>query len=545
LLRWQNAPIVLCALCALLSLDQIHAEDSLDLAELEARNATFGSINIRVEDVFDLSIPQEDKWLYRIANRVHIQSRRATVRNMLVFATGEPFAARLLDESARALRSSGFIAEASVIATAYDEASNSVDIDVVAKDAWSLMLDLKLSRNGGANEYGFGMSEENFLGRGKSLTVAYSSDVDRDERYFEYSDPNVAGSRARLSAAYVNASDGRREALKVGRPFFSLDTRWSIESSFVDDERVDSQYGLGEVIDKFSHDLRYSTLRGGWSRGIADGRTKRWLMGVSLEEDEFFASPDFPDTRLLPPDRKLVYPWIGFQFVADDFREMSELNDMGRTEDVQVGLDLTLIVGRAEESFGSDRSADILRANVHKGWEPGGAGRLLLLDIAGSARREDTGIQNGIVVTSVRYYKRNLDRHLFSVSLAAVAAKRLDFENQVLLGGDSGLRGYPLRYQAGERSAILTVEQRFFTDWYPFRLIRVGYAIFVDAGRVWGADARDVPNYGPLYDIGIGLRLTSPRSTGRSVIHIDLAFPINAQGDADSFQITVEKKKSF
>src|SRR5690606_40160847 len=99
-----------------------------------------------------------------------------------------------------------------------------------------------------------------------------------------------------------------------------------------------------------------------------------------------------------------------------------------------------------------------------------------------------------------RYYHRNLGRHLFTASLSAVAGNRLDAENQVLLGGDNGLRGYPLRYQAGEHSAVLTIEQRFFTDWYPARLFRVGYAVFMDVGRVWGEDPRGTPPLGTLYD---------------------------------------------
>ena len=44
----------------------------------------------------------------------------------------------------------------------------------------------------------------------------------------------------------------------------------------------------------------------------------------------------------------------------------------------------------------------------------------------------------------------------------------LDPDMQLLIGGDNGLRGYPLRYEAGTSRALLTVEQRFYTDWYPF-----------------------------------------------------------------------------
>ena len=92
---------------------------------------------------------------------------------------------------------------------------------------------------------------------------------------------------------------------------------------------------------------------------------------------------------------------------------------------------------------------------------------------------------------------------------------------------------------------IFTLEQRFYTDWYPFQLIRVGYAFFFDAGRVWDEDPRNTPNLGTLYNIGMGLRLTSPRSSGRSVVHLDLAFPIDAPADVDSVQLIVEKRSSF
>ncbi len=182
---------------------------------------------------------------------------------------------------------------------------------------------------------------------------------------------------------------------------------------------------------------------------------------------------------------------------------------------------------------------------MQKGWEPGGSGRLLLLSAGASTRFERDEDHDTQVAAAARYYRRNLEKNLFSVSLGALVTRRLDAENQVLLGGDNGLRGYPLRYQAGERFAILSVEERFFTDWYPFRLFRVGYAVFADAGRVGGRDPRATPSLGTLYDVGIGLRLTSPRSSGRSVVHIDLAFPLNGDPTIDKRQLVVETKGSF
>jgi hypothetical protein len=92
---------------------------------------------------------------------------------------------------------------------------------------------------------------------------------------------------------------------------------------------------------------------------------------------------------------------------------------------------------------------------------------------------------------------------------------------------------------------MLNVEQRFFTDPYPWRLFRIGWAVFADAGRVNGRDPRAAAPLGTLYDLGAGLRLASPRASGRNVVHIDLAFPLNAPSSIDSVQFVVETKGSF
>ena len=140
---------------------------------------------------------------------------------------------------------------------------------------------------------------------------------------------------------------------------------------------------------------------------------------------------------------------------------------------------------------------------------------------------------------------RNSESRLFAATLAFMATNNLDGDSQVLLGGDNGLRGYPLRYQAGERRSLLLIEERFVTDFYPWRLFRVGYAAFLDVGRVSGTDPRASQSLGTLYDVGFGLRLSSPRASGKSVVHIDLAFPLNGDPTIDTMQLIVETKGSF
>jgi hemolysin activation/secretion protein len=172
-------------------------------------------------------------------------------------------------------------------------------------------------------------------------------------------------------------------------------------------------------------------------------------------------------------------------------------------------------------------------------------GSTLLLSSAVSGRIEGAELRNTVIDGAVRYYSRQSERRLFFTTLEASVGRALDLDTQVLLGGDNGLRGYPLRYQGGEARALLTVEQRYFTDWYPFRLFRVGAAAFVDIGRTWGESPVSTRSQGLLKDVGIGVRFGNSRSGLGNIIHVDLAFPLDGDSSIDDVQILVETKERF
>jgi hemolysin activation/secretion protein len=144
-----------------------------------------------------------------------------------------------------------------------------------------------------------------------------------------------------------------------------------------------------------------------------------------------------------------------------------------------------------------------------------------------------------------RYYFRQTRRRLFFMSLTATAGSNLDLDQQILLGGDSGLRGYPLRYQTGEGRWLFTAEQRFFSNWFPFQLFNVGGAVFYDMGATWGHDALGTPSQGLLRDVGFGLRFGANRSALGNVLHIDIAFPLDGDPSISNVQLLVGTKKQF
>ena len=209
-----------------------------------------------------------------------------------------------------------------------------------------------------------------------------------------------------------------------------------------------------------------------------------------------------------------------------------------------MGLYATARLGYSSEAFGADRDAIVASALVRDGADLR-RGQSVFGTVSASGRIEDGELVNGRLAAEGRFYWATSSKSKFFAAVAGTVTEQLDEESQLTLGGDNGLRGYPLRYQAGTSRALLTLEQRYYTKWYPFRLFHVGAAAFYDMGRTWGTDVTGAGSLGLLKDVGVGLRLGSSRSSFGNVLHIDLAFPLDGDEDIDSVQLLVTTKGSF
>jgi outer membrane protein assembly factor BamA len=512
-------------------------------SELEAAGAIIGNVDIDIRNIFDESDAREKNGLFRLANHLHIRTKRATIKAQLLFASGEKYAARKLEETERALRLQSYIYDARVVPVRY--ADGKVDVKVITKDVWTLSPGLSFGRAGGSNSTNFNLSDSNFLGWGKALDVSHGSTVDRTSNTVDWSDPNVFGSRWTSELSYADSSDGMQRSLKVARPFYSLDAPWSTKITALKFDRTVSRYNLGNIVDQFNDNETSYELSGGVSTGLIDGWTKRFTFGVRYDRNIFLRTPvtSMP-ARQLPPDRVLSYPFVGFDFLQDKYKKVGDENQIGRTEDLYFGTEVTGEVGWSNSGFGADRDAVMLAAKAVRGIEITGLQQLFLTSRF-SSRIEDGRARNLKADAAAKYYWRWRTDWLLYAAFSGTVTDSLDPDMQLLLGGDNGLRGYPLRYESGTSRALLTVEQRVYTDWYPFRLVRVGGAIFADVGRTWGSGVIGNSDPGLLKDVGFGFRLGNTRSGLGNVLHIDFAFPLNNIAGIQRFQVLVQTMQSF
>jgi hypothetical protein len=510
--------------------------------ELEAAGAVIGEIHVNIGDIFDPTIPSEDKWLYRTANKLHINTRQPIVRHQLLFKTGEPYVQRLVEETERILRANDYLYDAWIRPVSYD--GKTVDLEVRTRDTWTLNPGINFSRQGGANTSSLKLEEKNLLGNGQKLAFGWTNDIDRESYDFEFFDPHFHSTWTRLGLAYSNADDGSTKALRIDRPFYSLDTHHAGGGYVFDSIREDPRYAGGDEVGKFENDEQFGELYYGWSDGWQEGWVRRWTAGMTYHRNRYAEVVGEDLGGPLPDDIELAYPWMGFDLIEDTYQERLNQDQIERTEDVLLGLRAGGRIGYASEAFGSDREALMLSAYAQNGWDLGKERSLFVTSIA-SGRVEDDGLRNAVLSAEARYYQQTSAKTKFFATINGTVSEALDADRQILLGGEEGLRGYPLRYQAGTSRALFTLEERYYTGWYPFRLFHVAAAAFFDMGRTWGTDVTGATSDGLLKDVGVGLRLGSSRSAFGNVIHIDLAFPLDGDDDIDSVQLVVETKIRF
>jgi hypothetical protein len=462
---------------------------------------------------------------------------------------GKPVNQRVLDESERILRAKTYLYDVRVIP--WRMCGERVDIVVVLRDVWTLLPILAIDRSGGENNLSVGIADNNVLGSGKHVAVEYRNDEDRDGVLFFYNDPNVSGSRWALNLTAADNDDGGHYRVDVGRPFYALDARWGFGLTF---DQFERDQGLYFQSDKFweidAHSQQVSAAFG-LSEGVRDGFVNRWFMGLAFEEHEF----EFPVAFPAPgEDRTLVYPYLAFQRIEDRFDTRLNIDRVQRTEDLRLGSEIYVQLGWSDEAFGANVDRLVGRFN-YRNMDYLADNHLLAygVDVRGyydfDAERTDDLWASAFLT----YRFTHGERFSLLARATGVVVKNLPVDKQLLIGGDTGLRGYPNRYQSGDRRFLLTVEERYYADIYPFGMFRLGAAVFADVGRAWYKsdapdwvpDGRDGSEFDTLADVGFGLRLESTRTRRDRILHLDVAFPLRDGRGVSGAEITITARQSL
>jgi hypothetical protein len=511
-------------------------------AELEAAGAVIGEIRVHTDNIFDLQNERENGALYRAADAIHIQTWPSVVRDKILFKSGERVSVHAIEETERLLRTNRIFYEVSIIPVAYHDGV--VDVEVRTRDTWTLQPGVSASRSGGSNRTNVGLTESNFAGSGILVAANRFSEPDRTGTLFQVSDPNAFDGWTTINYTLAQLSDGENRTISVTRPFYALDTRWAAGIRTAQDDRLNSVFENGSALAKYRHRQESADTFGGWSRGRVDGWVQRYTVGLNYQKDAYNTEGDLPAPTQLPTDQTLVTPYLRYDVVQDNYEQFKNLELIQRPEYFVIGFSSTVQVGRSLTALGSTRELWLYTLSASDGYRVP-TGGILLTTVSSSGQTGYGPLDRQASDGSIKFFSRPDSRTLIYTALSAGMVRDPTGSVQLFVGGDTGLRGYPRNYQSGDNRVVLNVEDRVYTDWYPFQLFRVGGAVFYDFGRAWGGPTANTENTGWLSDVGFGLRILSARSAFGNVLHLDLAFPLNRDPNIRRVQFLVQTQATF
>lgn len=500
----------------------------------------------------------DDEIIPTFFNIFHGLTREEVVRRELLFAPGAPWEQARVDESMRNLRGLGIFTIVRIVAVEADDASpgddeagDPVDAVVFTRDLWSLRLETSFLLNDGfLDELRLTLIERNLLGLNKKAALRFEL-LPRSWSIGEtYVDERLGGSAWALSQSFDLVFDrleggleGSRGALSIGIPLRDLRTTWGFEAQLSYADVVGRQlsgsrllaYDVPETPEVEEIPRVWDTasvsasVTGRYQTGEAVKHRVAFGFGVSdlalaPRAGELTATEAAAFRRdVLAPERRLLYPFVGWAGFVPEYTTFTDLASFGLTEDVRVGPWWSMSVAFPLEAFGSSIDNLVYDASVGAIATPGGA--LIDLELSVAGRVEQSRVVDQVYGARVRGATPTLPFGRVVASAHWEGRARDTSRRLVTLGGDNGLRGYPSQAFFGFGASRLRLNVEVRTPPLVIASAHLGLVAFWDGGAVWEAVSR----FAFRQSAGLGVRLLFPQFN-RFTFRLDLGVPLGGDG---------------
>ena len=460
--------------------------------------------------------------LKRVGNQLHVNTHKYILENNTLLKKGEPFDPFLAAENEQLLRSLPFIAEARIWVF-NTPATDSIDICISTRDAWSKAFHLEISDSQKGN---VDLYDNNILGFGQELqaSVFYNNAKENNlglkgvykvnnlwGTFFNtnisyqdaFSDKYISGSATRDFSASALKYAGGVGAVYRMQPFYSYD----FDSTYnLNSHTFDGWIGRAFTINSYK---RYANYR------------KQLALTARITHYGFSAAPPTdPSYNLAFHDRTIALGSISFS--TQRFYQNRLVYGFGRTEDISQGLKLQLIGGYEFSNY-TERTYIGSTLSMGKLYPIGY--NLIKLSM-GSYLRDDE-LEQGTLRLDFNCFS-----NLWRISTFRVrqfinlnytsGINRLYGEGEsIILSGRDGIRGLSLPEIKGNQRLNLNLETVIFTPYSPIDFKTALYA-FADMGYI--AQKNQYIFNGENYSgFGIGIRVRNENLVFRT-LQIRLAF---------------------
>ena len=507
----------------LVSFPNIHASMQEIVLEpvTEYEGMVIDSIEIDNRDIFDLSNEDYDNFLFELANKFHIKTKKSVIRKEILFQQGDTFSQLLIDESTRNLR------ERFQLYDVYYEieilSSGNLLLRIITIDQWSLSVGMDYKRDGNESQIKLGATEKNLLGYNKYLSFDYISQTD-DDNYIEtsYSDRRLLNHNLRGIFSYSNNPINGFTQFILNKPFYHLSQQYSYQVLYRNKKGRIDYYSNDSLTAQSKYLGDYFNLEGYVRYGSP---INKHLFGMSYEYnyEEIF------DTLRINPQSAVMYQFpadsnyhsvkLLYQFSQYRYKKLKNIDGFNYTEDVKIGPTGLISYKRYYDNKFSSHILSSFSTHFFQNYYR--KGNLFLAELSYTYwYRENENLRRQSLV-KLSYYNTVINK----VTLAMQSRYYTDFlksgDDNLVLGGVSYLRGYDKFYLTGDKLLVFNTEVRIHPQ---FSILNAyfGATIFADFGQIvqreesFALDKFDS-------SIGAGLRIAFEKTT-RNIIRIDLAY---------------------
>jgi hypothetical protein len=492
---------------------------------------TIDTVVVVSRNVFDPGgTPQ---FLVRLGNSLHITTRPAVIRRLLLVGAGAPFDSARLADGERALRALGVFRSVRLDTL---RLGDRLALRVETADGWSTSPQLNFSSAAGSTTWNIALVERNFLGTATYVSASYGRNPDRSALDLQFASPGLLLRHAPLLVAYSDLSDGRVGAWSYGRPFYRTDARWSLlTTGEAGHHRVlDFREGVLDTITE-RHALWFA-LHGGVALQASSRSYVRLWAGVVWRREDY--TDTTPVAAVTAPYSAFGSAGAGIEAARVRYGVFEHLNAFGRREDVDLSSALRLGVWAAPRAWGYPAAraglGPTLQGQIAALWPSG----LALLRVKANGVVGAAGLDSGQVRATFDVASTRFARQTWLVHLEAGALRDprpgTAFDPWAT---QNGPRGFGAHAFTGTRLVYAMVENRVQVTDGLWGLVGVGVAPYVEYGGAWYAG--DATRLGG--DVGLALRLGSPRSVRGDVAEIDISWRFGDGFTGSPWALTLRK----
>ena len=522
--------------------NQTYVEAEVKAKYPEFEGKIIRNVIVKLKDIFD---DNEEGFIYRQANSLKINTKEKVIKREVLLKEGSVFNQSLLEQSERNLRSFRYLRKVNITPVAVE--NDFVDLIVNTQDTWTIIPQLGFSTGTGRDKFSAGMVEHNLLGYGKRVAARFEDEDNRRSVAAQYEDQRFFGTQHTFSGGFYDRNDGEVGYLTVGRPYRSYSQRFSYSFTAYAGDTIGRLFENNDERFIFRQENVHLTSRFSVSSGNPEIEIHRLAFGYDYLSDSFDQATleDYEDLNLDPElvsndpellasSRRYTGPSLTYHYIEPKFISRNYIDRFDRVEDYNLGVEYSVNSLLAPRVLGSIGDTYLFSANRSQGHKLS-ADSFMRGELGFASRFDSDGMANTLYRGEFKYYNvlgakyikdRFIGRHTLAFSFYVDYADKLDKDREFLIGGDNAIRGYEAKMLTGDKRLAINLEDRVHLIDDAFKLVSIGAAAFFDGGGATNESLGNIITDEFYSNVGVGLRIAFPRSTGSQVLRVDLSFPL-------------------